>query len=301
MTTGFYGITKDSIDENPLVEGLISGESFISVRKKNVLINKVGQIILTENGYFDISTRKKSRENRYSNLSYKEYTKTDTLEDLFELDFEDEKYDRMIKIGNISYFESASYASENEIGYMEDYAQPVDKRRALDEYSRITKLAYISREEQYNISNILKINPYLVKIEACRRDKNNNIISRKSINKIYKSKKECIVGYRPEMILIEDVGRASEKYKMYRLIQNEGIYIDNSSFKQNFEGRYSVRKISLEEIEGFIKDMPFALSQSTKSLLRNGYEVPIHIKKIYDAGLEQIHILGLDKIQRLDN
>lgn len=289
------------IDEEPLVEGLISGESFISVRKKKVPINKVGQIIIVENGYTDISTRRKSRENKYSNLSYKEYVKTDACEELFEIDFENEKYNRKIKIGNVTYFESASYASENDIGYMEDNAQPVDERRALDEYNRITKLVYISREEQYNISNMLKINPYMVRIEAYKQDRNNNIISRKSISKIYKSKKECIVGYRPEMIFIEDVNGDFEKNRMYRLIQNEGIYADNSSFKQNFEGKYSVRKISLDEIESTIKDMPFALSQETKSLLRNGYEVPTHIKKIYEVGLEQIHRLGLDKIQKPDS
>lgn len=298
---GLNGSLNSTHDENSLLEGQISGENFISVRRRNLPINKVGQSIITDSGYIDISTRKKSKENKYSNLSYKENRKTDSFEEIFEFDQEDEKYSRKIKIGNVTYLESALYAQENDIGFMEDNAQPIDERHAVNEYARITGLAYISREEQYNISNSLRVNPYVVKIEAFRQDKNNNIIVRKAINKIYKSKKECIVGYRPEMIFLEGIGGSSENSKMFRLIQSEGVYVDNSTFKQNFEGRYAIKKVSLREIENLEKEMPFSLSQETKNLLRNGYEVPIHIKKIYENGLVQMRLLGLDKNQKSEN
>ncbi|MBQ3407903.1 MAG: hypothetical protein IJH12_01710 [Clostridia bacterium] len=294
------GILNTTHDDTSLLEGQISGENFISVRRKNVPLNKVGQSILMDSGYIDISTRKKAKENKYSNLAYKEYKKNDQSEELFEYNQEDESYSRKIKIGNVTYFESACYVTENEIGFLEDNAQPDDEKRALEEYERITKLTYISRDEKHNISNGIRANPFLVKIEAFRQDKNGNIVVRKSINTIYKSKKECIVGYRPKMIFIESAGRDKENNKMYRLTQDEGLYVDNSTFKQNFEGKYSIKKVSLGEIEQTVKEIPFSISQETKNILRNGYDVPIHIKKIYETGLAQIHSLGLDRIKRID-
>ena len=293
------GIPGQTHDENSLLEGQISGESFIDVRRKNVPMNKTGQSIMMEHGYIDIMTRKKAKDNKFVNLSYREHQKYETFEELFEYDQEDEVYNRRITINNVTYIESASYASENEIGFMEDHAQPSDDRRAIEEYGKITKLKYISRSEESNISNGLKVNPFLVKIEAYTQDKNGNVIVRKSINKIYKSKKECIVGYRPEMIFIEGIG-GEDGYKMFRLIPNEGVYADNSTFKQNFEGKYSIKKVSLEEIENLVKEMPFALSADTKNILRKGYEVQPHIKKIYETGLAQIHALGLDKLKKFD-
>lgn len=291
------GIINTTHDAVPLVEGRISEEYFISVRRKNVPLNKVGQTIISESGYVDISTRKKSKENKYLNLSYKEYRKTPYFEELFEIDVEDERYSKTIKNGNVTYLEQALYASEEDVAFIEDNAQPSDDKRTIDEYERITKLKYISRDEQNNIWNALKVNPYFVRIEAKKYDKNGNIVARKAINKIFKSKKECIVGYRPEMVFLEETNGSNEKYRMYRLLP-EGLYADNSSFKQNFEGKYAIKKVSLEEIESLVKEIPFSLSEENKKLLRNGYDVPNHIKKIYEVGLMQIHALGLDRMQR---
>lgn len=85
-------------DIYPLVEGLFSQESFISVKRKNVRANKVGQTIITKNSYIDISTRERYKNNNYVDLQYKELNKIDDIEDLYEYDQENESYYRKIKI-----------------------------------------------------------------------------------------------------------------------------------------------------------------------------------------------------------
>lgn len=85
-------------DIYPLVEGLFSQESFISVKRKNVRANKVGQTIITKNSYIDISTRERYKNNNYVDLQYKELNKIDDIEDLYEYDQDNESYYRKIKI-----------------------------------------------------------------------------------------------------------------------------------------------------------------------------------------------------------
>lgn len=291
------GIPNTTHDVNSILEGQVSGENYISVRRKNVQLNKVGQSIIMENGYIDISTRKRAKDNIYANLSYKEYRKTGLSEELIEYIQKEDQYRRAITIADTTFIESAHYPSEEELAFIENNAQPIDERHALQEYEKITKLTFISNDEKYNISNSLKVSPFLVKIEAYKKDKNGNVVVRKAINKLFKSKKECIVGYRPEMIYLENT---SGENKMYRLIPNEGLYADNSSFKLNFEGKYSIRKVLLNDIMHQMNEIPVALSLETKNILRNGYKVPPYIKTIYEAGLRQIHAIELERMRKID-
>ena len=80
-----------------------------------------------------------------------------------------------------------------------------------------------------------------------------------------------------------------EKYdeQMYRLLPN-GEYVDNSSFKLNFEGKYTVKHVKLDEIEKNVETIPFGLSSKTKSILRNSLKIKNYIKVIYNKGLEKI-------------
>ena len=75
------GIFNTTHDNFPLIEGSVSGQDYISVRRKNVQLNKVGQTIILDNGYVDMSTRKKSNENKYANLYYKRYIKNGSKRD----------------------------------------------------------------------------------------------------------------------------------------------------------------------------------------------------------------------------
>lgn len=290
------GIINTTHDNFPLIEGSVSGQDYISVRRKNVQLNKVGQTIILDNGFVDISTRKKSNENKYANLYYKRYIKGDVFEDILEYDNKNEAYNRKINGLGITYSKSISYASEDDIAYIESQAQPDGEERAVKEYLRLTNLEYVSAEEKYNIWNALKFSPYVVKIEVKKYDKNDNILHRKAVSIVYKSKKECIVGYRPTMIYLEDNYDDNEKTRMYRLL-DDGLYANNSTFKLNFDGKYVIKKISLDEIQQKVKEIPLAISSDDKNILRNGYNIPNYIKQIYEIGLIQIHNLGLDRVK----
>lgn len=273
-------------EEMTLVEGLISGESFIDIMNGNVPDNKTGQAIYTETGNFEVITRKKVKDNIYANLKYKEFQKKENFEEQFEFDEDNAKYYRKITMSNVTFSERATYATREQTAYMENNAQPTDDPRAIQEYTRLTQLKYISNKDNNGLSNVLKINPYLVVIEAFVKNKAGEVVRRQAIHKIFKSKKECIVGYRPEMIMLEGFDE-EQHLQMYRLLP-EGVYIDNNTFKQNFEGKYTFKKVALEDIEK-ATEMQFSLSQDTKDILRNGLKLPDHIRIIYEAGLEQIN------------
>ena len=66
------------------------------------------------------------------------------------------------------------------------------------------------------------------------------------------------------------------------------IVVDNSSFKLNFEGKYTVKHVKLDEIEKNVETIPFGLSSKTKSILRNSLKIKNYIKVIYNKGLEKI-------------
>ncbi len=293
------GIINTTHDNFPLIEGSVSGQDYISVRRKNVQLNKVGQTIILDNGYVDISTRKKSNENIYANLYYKRYIKGEPFEDLLEYDSKNETYSRIINGLGINYSKSVSYASEDDIAYIENEAQPSNDERAIKEYLRLTNLEYVSSDEESNIWNALKFSPYLVKIEVKKIDKNNTIVHRKAVSIVYKSKKECIVGYRPTMIYLEDSTSNGEKTRMYRLLEN-GTYANNNSFKLNFDGKYVIKTITLDEIQKKVREIPLTISTNDKNILRNGYEIPNYIKQIYEIGLSQIHNMGLDRVKKDD-
>lgn len=275
-------------DSFPIVEGVFAKEHFISVRRKNVKINKIGQTIVTENSYIDISTRKSySNENIYNNLSYKEYKKSENLEEKFEFDEEEESYYREIKKGDIIYIESAAYDNEEKIQEVECSAQPIHDSNTISEYLKITGLSYIANNGHNHISDILKADPYVVDIQAYKGENSENLVSKIELIKIFKSKKECIVGYRPEIIFIKKFSKEKYDEQMYRLLPN-GEYVDNSSFKLNFEGKYTVKHVKLDEIEKNVETIPFGLSSKTKSILRNSLKIKNYIKVIYNKGLEKI-------------
>lgn len=275
-------------DSFPIVEGVFAKEHFISVRRKNVKINKIGQTIVTENSYIDISTRKSySNENIYNNLSYKEYKKSENLEEKFEFDEEEESYYREIKKGDIIYIESAAYDNEEKIQEVECSAQPIHDSNTISEYLKITGLSYIANNGHNHISDILKADPYVVDIQAYKGENSENLVSKIELIKIFKSKKECIVGYRPEIIFIKKFSKEKYDEQMYRLLP-DGEYVDNSSFKLNFEGKYTIKHVKLDEIEKTVETIPFGLSSKTKSILRNSLKIKNYIKVIYNKGLEKI-------------
>lgn len=275
-------------DSFPIVEGVFAKEHFISVRRKNVKINKIGQTIVTENSYIDISTRKSyTNENVYNNLSYKEYKKSENFEEKFEFDEEEESYYREIKKGDIIYRESAAYDNEEKIQEIECSAQPIHDSNTISEYLKITGLSYIANNGHNHISDILKADPYVVDIQAYKGENSENLVSKIELIKIFKSKKECIVGYRPEIIFIKKFSKEKYDEQMYRLLPN-GEYIDNSSFKLNFEGKYTIKHVKLDEVEKNVETIPFGLSSKTKSILRNSLKIKNYIKVIYNKGLEKI-------------
>lgn len=273
----------------PIVEGTYAKEHFISVRRKNVQINKIGQTIVTENSYIDISTRKRyTDENLYNDLSYKEYKKSENVEEEFEFKEEEALYYRKIKKGDITYIESAAYDNKEKLEEVERSAQPIHDSNAINEYLRITGLSYIANTGQNHISDILKADPYVVDIYAYKGEINESISSTIELIKIFKSKKECIVGYRPEIIYIKEFNKEKYNEQMYRLLPVKGEYVDNNSFKLNFEGKYTVKYIKLEEIESRIGIIPFELSSNTKSILRNGLKIKNYIDVIFNKGIEKL-------------
>ena len=83
-------------DVYPIVEGAFSQEDFISVITKDDNTNKVGQTIVTKSSYIEISTKKRYKNSNYSDLHYKEFTKRDDVENLYEYNQENESYFRKI-------------------------------------------------------------------------------------------------------------------------------------------------------------------------------------------------------------
>lgn len=281
------GVIINTHDTYPLVEGRISDEYFISVRRKNVKTNKIGQTIVTDKRYIDISTRKKHNDNYYCDLVYKEFKKKLGAEDIFKLDEENEAYYRKIQKNNVIFIESASYDNDEKILEIERFAQPSRDIEEIKEYLKITKLSYISNESKCHIEEILKANPYVANIQAIKLGKNEEEISKKEMIKIFKSKKECLVGYKPEIVLYKESNDKQENIMVYRLL-SDGLYADNSSFKANFEGKYTIKKVKLEEIKQIVQVLPFTLSSEAKTILRNGLEIKNYIKTIYERGIDRM-------------
>lgn len=295
------GTIGETYDNFTLVEGKISGEEFICVRKKDTPSNRYAQTILTDSGYIDISTQKNKKrskqERQYEELYYKELMQNKAVEELYEYNKENEKYYRRIKKLNIVFTEVAMYENNEKNNYMEQLAQPSNDSRELEEYSKATGLKYIGNESQHNIADVLRSEPYIVYLEIQSQSKDSSKINKQSITKVYRSKKECIVGYRPEMILLEGMGQNPEKPQMYRLLP-EGLYVDNISFKQDFEGKYSFKKVTLDEIKKNVVGINFDLTSEAKNILRNGLSIPNHVKVIYNVGIEQIKRNKLDETEQ---
>jgi len=152
---------------------------------------------------------------------------------------------------------------------------------------KITNLPYIANDANCCIQETLKANPYISNIQIIKNNKNDEELYKKELIKIYKSKKECIVGYKPEIILYRELNKNEENVFVYRLLA-EGLYSDNSSFKSNFEGKYTIKKVSVDEIKQKIQEIPFSISNESKNILRNGLELKSYIKTIYEKGLTKI-------------
>ena len=285
-----------------LVEGLMSGKSFISVRQNNITPKKWGQIILTENSYIVMSTRRITKDdNLFSELYYKERSVDGSFEVENEYSEDAESYSIDVRNGDTVFFEHASYANRENSEEVETLAQPSNDPTELKEYAKLTSLPFVSTDNMHSLATALKTNPYIVKVEASKRNKNNEVVSKKSLTKVFKSKKECIVGYRPEVLLLDGfsdmLDNSSSSTQMFRLLPS-GVYVDNNSFKKNFEGKYSINKVSLDDIEKIVNDeIPFGLSNEAKSSLRNGIQIPDHVKRIYIEGIQRIKALGLDRIE----
>lgn len=274
-------------EESPLVEGFFSQEPFISMRRKNVKMNKIGQTIVTENLYIDVSA---SKNTNYGDLQYKEYTKKDDVEDIWQFSQVEDSYYRKIKKNGNIFIESASYGDEQKIEIMERLAQPSDNENIIKKYTEITGLSYIASEGKNQIANIIKAKPYIVNIKAIQEGKSGEIIRECEIIKIFKSKKECVVGYKPEMILLRRSGKNEQgEDRMFRLLK-EGLYADNKSFKSNFEDKYIINKIELDTIKKMVKPIPFSLSSEAKKILYNGVRIKKNIKIVYEKGIEKMGI-----------
>lgn len=281
------GEINSTHDTSVLLEGTISGNYFIAVKKINLPVNKIGMTIVENNSYVDITTKITNKNNYYLDLQYKEYIKNADGDELYKFDAENESYYKRINKYGIIFRESASYANEEELNYIEKLAQPSDDETIIKEYNKLTGLAYISGEGIHTLSDALKANPYIVNIEAFEESKNGALIHKSTITKVFSSKKECIVGYRPEMILLEGIGRSTEKPNMFRLLP-EGLYVDNETFKKDFEGKYSFKKVSLANIEAMVDTIPFSLTEDTKAVLRNGLKLPKYLQDIYNTGIDKI-------------
>ena len=183
--------------------------------------------------------------------------------------------------------ESASYDNKEKLFEVERMAQPSTNVEEIKEYMKITNLPYIANDANCCIQETLKANPYISNIQIIKNNKNDEELYKKELIKIYKSKKECIVGYKPEIILYRELNKNEENVFVYRLLA-EGLYSDNSSFKSNFEGKYTIKKVSVDEIKQKIQEIPFSISNESKNILRNGLELKSYIKTIYEKGLTKI-------------
>lgn len=275
-------------DDFTLVEGYFSNEPFISVRRKNVKSNKIGQTIVSVNNYIDISTRKKYLNSNIIDLQYKRKCIKGNTIDYCSYDEDNESYCRKIKKDGIIFCEFASYGNDKDINKFEIYAQPTNSDDIIQEYIKLTGLKYIGNNANSHISNIIKSDPYISSIEVCKEDKNKNIVKQIEILELFKSKKECIVGYKPEMILLNGFDNENE-YRMFRLLA-DGLYADNNSFKTNFEDKYMIKKITLDEIKELVGTFPFGISSEAKQALRSGVSIEKYIRTIYDKGAEKINL-----------
>lgn len=274
-------------DNFSIVEGSISGEEFISVRKKDVALNRVGQTIVTENGYIDISVKKEQEYNKFIGLQYKEYSENNGFYKTEEFDELNDLYYLKVQNSDLTFYESAAYAEEGEIAQIEKYSQPSNDKIINENYSRLTGLPIID-ENDNSILNILKSNPYIVHIQIKKQNKNLKINYTQSIIKVFKNKKECLVGYKPVIILSEIYDGKNENINVYRLLA-DGSYIDNKTFKINDGMEYVFQKVLIEDIEKNTKYLPFCLSKDAKIILKNGLKIQEHVRKIFENGIDKIN------------
>lgn len=280
-----------SHDGTSIVEGTISNKNFVSVRKKNVPLNKIGQTILMENGYFDVAVNKNQKDNCLSELQYKEFRKEKNIIKSEEYDYSNDLYKLQIRINDTTLYEAVEHPIIEDVNRIIKYSQISDNEAINDIYCESTGLPVIKG----NNLSILDGEPYIVHIEAKRTNRNLKINYSQSITKIYRSKKECIVGYKPLLIMHEIIDNTQENVEVYRLL-SDGTYIDNKTFKVDTGMECSYEKVSIENIENRIKNIPFSLSKDTINILKKGYELPEFIKTIFMNGIEQMRNYNIEEM-----
>lgn len=293
LESNISGRSNWTHDNFSIVEGSISGEEFISVRKKDVALNRIGQTIITENGYIDISVKKEQEYNTFTELKYKEYSENRGFYKTQEFDELNNLYYLKIQNNDLTFYESASYAEECEIAQIEKYAQPSKDKITNENYSKLTGLPIID-ENDNNILNIFKSNPYIVHIQVKKQNKNLKINYTQSITKVFKSKKECLVGYKPAIILSEIYDGENENISTYRLLE-DGSYIDNKTFKINDGMEYVFQKVLIEDIEKNTKCLPFTLSKDAKMILKDGLKIQEYVREIFERGIDQINNIKMER------
>ncbi|MBP3708418.1 MAG: hypothetical protein J6J36_07495 [Clostridia bacterium] len=276
------------LHDDTILEGTISIYNFLAFKKRNVASNRRGVLIYSENGYFDITENKTEEKDSIIGLQYKSYEKDKQAIRVIDYDELLGSYKIQVKISGITYIESAEYAQKESLEYLERYAQPSYEGFNSQKYAEDTGLKIILNNKKFNIrSSIRGANPYLVEIELKNQNKNTKSTSKKIITKVYRSKKECVVGYKPIMIFSEEFGGGIQTYNMYRLLEDK-TYIDNQTYKLDSDNKSFFEKISLDEVRKRIGETTFSLSENTKKCLKEGLELPNHIKMIFNIAKQNI-------------
>lgn len=282
---GKLGWTHNS---EPTISGKLNGKSFISIKRKNVGDESVGQTICTENGYYDIRTSKSNPEQG----SYDEHL---TLEDgtytIFSTSLGSNNsrvYSAMSKNG-ISLKENAYMATMHGDDYeFENFAQPSDE--LLEEYSQATGLPIIMDSHKKYGDNMKNLTmtmreqdsnvtfPYIVSIEASKQMDDEHQTKKKAIKYAYTSPEAYKNGEKPYMIYMDGIDGRTGFSGMFRL-QGDS-YIDNSTFRRE-NGEYTFDTISYDQIMELAGKMPTQLSERVNSAVMGKFRMPSELQQIY--------------------
>ena len=103
----------------------------------------------------------------------------------------------------------------------------------------------------------------------------------KEISYLYKSHKDYREGKKPYMIYMGGIDGREGLSGMFRLLEDEQMYIDNSTFRGG-EGTYSFEKCSFDDIMKLAGKMPTELSERGILATMGLYQVPEAITKIHE-------------------
>lgn len=260
------------------------------------------QTICFDNGYCDISTEK----GRPEIGSYREsLTQEDGTKTTFEAHLgkkNDSVYYRQSFENGITLIEDAGYATTaftgKEFGI---YAQPSLENEVLEGYANTTGLPIImdsserfdkAKEIGSSIKSLTMTMrdvdkespfPYIISIEAKKETETTSPSMKKTIKYAYSSAKAYRDGEKPYMIYMSGIDGREGTSGMFRL-NNDGVYVDNSTFRwENDKFTYDTK--SHEEIMALAGKMPTQLSQRAASAIKQGFEMPPEIAKIYKKAI----------------